>query len=416
MDTELVISIAGQGNLDREVVGGKAWSLDRMAHLGLPVPPAFVIPTQNCARYFDAGRTISEELWSTVVSAVDRLAENANKSFGSGPAPLLLSVRSGAAHSMPGMLDTVLNVGMTEGTHRGIAASAGAEFAADTRRRFVDTYRAVVLGGRDAPVPTDAGAQLRGAIAAVFESWVSPRAVAYRRERGLPNTPATAVVVQAMVFGNLDERSGSGVVFSANPVTGAPGLFGEWVRTGQGEDVVSGTVTPAKVDTLATAMPEVFADLTAAAELLDRDAGGIQDIEFTIEAGRLWLLQCRPAKVHIGQSEQDTVEARVLASGEPASPGTATGVVVLDPDEARERAGRGERVVLARATTSPADVHGMIAASAVVTETGGATSHAAVVSRELGRPCVVGCGQGTVTALAGELVTVDGGRGRVLAG
>jgi pyruvate,orthophosphate dikinase len=404
--TRGIVRLVGQADADREIVGGKGWSINRMAALGLPVPPAFAIPTEHCRRFLAAGGALPDELLREVDAGLAWLGEVTGRPFGVGPEPLLVSVRSGAARSMPGMLDTVLNVGLTADPPIG-----DQRFAADLRRRFDSQYRTVV----GAPPPADPVAQLRGAVAAVFGSWESPRARAYRRERGLDETAGTAVVVQAMVFGNRDARSGTGVVFSRDPVTGEPSVFGEWLPGGQGEDVVSGRTTPLPLAALESALPATHAELVAAARRLEADAGTAQDIEFTVESGRLWLLQTRAATLASAASTS-AAGGRVLLTGRPASPGRATGTVVLDPDEAARRADGGEDVVLARSTTSPQDLPGMLAARAVVTELGGATCHAAVVSRELGRPCVVGCGPGSVTALAGQIVTVDGTRGEILTG
>ncbi|APB00860.1 pyruvate, phosphate dikinase [Nocardia seriolae] len=333
----------------------------------------------------------------------------------------------------------------------GLAAETGNPgYAEDTRRRFVHQYRETVLGDEHGAVPGDPWEQLRGAVEAVFRSWDSPRAKTYRAHRGVPDTLGTAVTVQAMVFGNLDELSGTGVLFSRNPNTGDGPVYGEWLVGGQGEDVVSGRLTPRPLEDLAATQPEVHERLIAAAELLERDGRDIQDVEFTVESGNLWLLQSRPAKrsaraavraavamVAEGLISADEALDRVtadqvrevlrpasgdtggqqpLARGESACPGLASGVVVTDPDEAEARAEAGEDVILVRPTTSPDDLHGMIAARAIVTELGGTTSHAALVSRELGRPCVVGCGPGVVAALTGRTVTVDGGAGLVLPG
>ncbi|MCW2717317.1 pyruvate, phosphate dikinase [Pseudonocardia sp.] len=439
----------GTSSASRDAIGGKAWSINRMRALGLPVPPAFAVVTGECARYVDAGRRLRDDLWERVVAGVHHLEGVTGRGFGDTTHPLLVSVRSGAATSMPGMMDTVLNLGITDAVEAALAAEASSpEYAADTHRRFRELYTSVVGG----PVPLDPWEQLRAAICAVFDSWQSPRARTYRRHHGIADAGGTAVTVQAMVFGNLDGTSGTGVLFSRNPMTGEKPAYGEWLARGQGEDVVSGRCTPRPLAELADELPGVHAELLAAADTLERTGRDIQDIEFTVEAGRLWLLQSRVAKrapaaavraavdmVDAGEISPEEAVARVsadqvrtvlrpeldssgsaeagpVARGEPACPGLVTGIVVTDPDEAEDRADDGQQVILARATTSPDDLHGMIAAAAVVTEHGGSTSHAAVVSREIGRPCVVGCGPRTVTALAGRTVTVDGSTGQVWLG
>ncbi|NKY31465.1 pyruvate, phosphate dikinase [Nocardia speluncae] len=432
-----------------ELLGGKAWSLQRMAVLGIPVPPAFVLTTEVCRRMHSAGESLPPEVWDAVPAAVAELETATGRRFGAGPRPLLLSVRSGAATSMPGMMDTVLNLGTNDEVERALADEFGdTAFAADTHRRFRAQFEQVV--GRT-PV-ADPWEQLRGAIEAVIDSWRSPRAVGYRESRGLSHDAGTAVTVQAMVFGNLDDRSGTGVLFTRNPLSGDAEPYGEWLPRGQGEDVVSGRADALPLAELAAAMPEVHADLLAAAARLEADARDVQDIEFTVERGALWLLQSRVAKrtpeaairhaVLLRQAGLITTgealdrvtpeQARALldprldraepaataavATGKPACPGIATGRVVTDSGEAEERADRGEAVILARPTTDPDDVMAMSVAAAVITELGGSTSHAAVVCREMAVPCVVGCGTGSLMVLAGQTVTVDATAGAVYPG
>jgi len=442
-----VVGLAGDCTLSRERIGGKAWSINHMRALGLPVPPAFVLTTEAWAD-FTARGDIADGIWRAVRDGVAELERGTGRGFGSVRRPLLVSVRSGAAISMPGMMDTVLNLGINAEVERALAdETRNSVYAKDTHDRFVAQYRETVLQNVDAAVPQDPWQQLRGAISAVFRSWDSERAKTYRRTRGVPDTLGTAVTVQAMVFGNLDAQSGTGVLFSRNPNTGDGPAFGEWLVGGQGEDVVSGRTTPRPLGELAAAQPRAHQQLIAAADLLEREGRDIQDIEFTVESGTLWMLQSRTAKrsaraavrAAVAMVQEGLIDARTalgrltadqvrtvlrpssadnagheaLARGESACPGLASGVVVTDPDEAERRAETGQDVILVRRTTSPDDLHGMIAARAVVTELGGATSHAALVSRELGRPCVVGCGTDVVSALAGRTVTVDGGAGVV---
>ncbi len=442
-----VLVLDGTTGADKALLGGKAWSIEKMRSLDIPVPPAFVLTTAVCARFYEAGGQVPADVLDALPTAMAGLEKATGRTFGGGERPLLVSVRSGAAISMPGMMDTVLNLGMTDEVQAALAVG-DAEYAADTRRRFVEQFAKVV--GRDAPA--DPWDQLRAAIEAVFNSWNSERAKWYRRERGIPEDGGTAVTVQAMVFGNLDDRSGTGVLFSRDPLTGDAEPYGEWLLRGQGEDVVSGRANAQPLASMAESMPEAHAALMTAMTRLERDGRDVQDIEFTVENGTLWLLQTRAAKrspeaavrlavvLHdegvLSESEAldrvtpEQVEAllrpridpaavagaEVVATGKPACPGIAIGEVVCDAEEAEDRADDGDDVILARPTTDPDDVGGMDAAQAVITELGGSTSHAAVVCREMGKPCVVGCGAGSVTALAGQTVTVDGAAGAVYRG
>lgn len=455
----------------RELIGGKAWSVARMRSLGFPVPPAFVVTTRGCARFLETGH-LPEGLDDELAAGIRWLEDETGRVFGGTP-PLLVSVRSGAPISMPGMMDTVLNLGMNAATERALAAECGdAEFARDTHRRFLELYASIVLKTVVPPlaqsdlaewraaitdtagtsVPQTVESQLHGAVRAVFDSWNSRRARRYREHHGIADLLGTAVTVQAMVFGNLDQRSGTGVLFTRNPITGAADPYGEYLAHAQGEDVVSGKFTPRPLGEMAAAVPDAHRELLSAARKLEESSGDVQDIEFTVERGKLFLLQTRAAKrapqaavriavemVREGTIDVEAALSRVsaeqvrvllsprivaselgaavtLAAGEGACPGVGRGVVVTDSDEAERRAAAGEAVVLARRTTSPEDLHGMIAARAVITEHGGSTSHASVVSRALGRPCVVGCGAGSVTVLAGRTVTVDGQSGTVYEG
>jgi len=434
---------------DRDLLGGKAASIVRLAHLGISVPPAFALTTDECDRYYAQGRAVPDDVARGLPTEMRRLESATGRTFGGGERPLLVSVRSGAAESMPGMMDTILNLGITPGVEHALSELTGsASYAADTRRRFEEQFEKVV-GRRP---PSDPWDQLAAAIAAVFDSWQSRRAVAYRKDRGLNHVGGTAVTVQAMVFGNLDERSGTGVLFTRNPTCGSPEPLGEWLPMGQGEDVVSGNADPLPISDLANTMPDIHRELLEAAYALERHERDVQDVEFTIESGRLWLLQARAAKrspdaairlavllqregllsktealdrvsaEHVDAMERPHVDpeeragARLLAEGRPASPGVVTGTVVTDPDDAEARALNGEAVVLGRPTTNPDDVHAMAVVSGIVTEIGGATSHAAVVSRELGVPCIVGCGEAAVTTLEGCVVTLDAAAGELFEG
>lgn len=457
----------------RDLIGGKAWSVARMQALGLNVPPAFVITTRACAAYLGNG-SLPAGLEEELAAGIAWLEARTARRFGGGPSPLLVSVRSGAPISMPGMMDTVLNLGTNDATEAALALECGdARFARDTHRRFIDLYARIVLKANEidllvdaepalwraevqeatgSTVPEAVFEQLRGAVCAVFESWNSRRARRYRQHHGIPDSLGTAVTVQAMVFGNADARSGTGVLFSRNPLTGDPAPFGEYLPRAQGEDVVSGKFTPKPLSVLQASEFRVHEALLAAARTLEKAARDVQDIEFTVERGRLFLLQSRAAKlaphaaVRIAVdlvreglidepaallrvtpdqvrillsprlSERIVEGATVLASGEGASPGVGVGIVVSESDEVEHRARAGESIILARPTTSPEDIHGMIASRAVVTEQGGSTSHAAVVGRALGLPCVVGCGAGALAALAGTMVTVDGQKGRIYQG
>jgi len=464
-----VVVLDGTSVPDRDVVGNKGRSIAWMLSLGLPVPPALCLPIEECRRFHAAGE-LEDEAWSSVLAGVAGLEEKLGREFGGGEQPLLVSVRSGAAVSMPGMMDTVLNLGITVEVEAALGRLSGdAPFARSTHCRFVHQFGQTVLGA-DIPepgpgatpegvreevrkdtgeeVPADPHEQLKAVIKTVFGSWSSRRATAYRKHWNIPEDGGTAVIVQAMVFGNLGEDSGTGVLFSRNPLSGDPAPYGEWLPKGQGEDVVSGTHDPLPLDALADAMPTAHERLLEAAKLLEREHGDVQDVEFTVERSTLYLLQTRAAKRSplaavraavdlasegaIGRAEairrvsaeqlatvlaprlsaEVTSRAEVLARGIAACPGVASGIAVGDSDAACEAT---DDVVLTRPTTSPEDVSGMIAARAVVTERGGSTSHAAVVTRALGRPSVVGVGEGVADRLAGRELTVDGSSGVVYA-
>jgi pyruvate, orthophosphate dikinase len=466
-----VVVLDGATVPSREVVGNKGRSIAWMLSLGLPVPPALCLPIDECRRFHANGGELDPDAWSSVLAGIAGLEEKLGRSFGGGEQPLLVSVRSGAAVSMPGMMDTVLNLGISDEVEAALARLSGDEaFARSTHCRFIHQFGETVLEAdidepgpgatpaevreavrRDtgADVPADPQEQLRAVIRAVFGSWSSRRAKAYRRHWDIPEDGGTAVIVQAMVFGNLGEDSGTGVLFSRNPLSGDPDPYGEWLPKGQGEDVVSGTHDPLPLAALADSLPDAHERLLAAAKLLEREHGDVQDVEFTVERGELFLLQTRSAKrsplaavraaVDLASegaidraeavrrvtpeqlasvlaprvSAEAAAGAEVVARGTPACPGVATGIAVADSDAACEADGD---VVLTRPTTSPEDVSGMIAARAVVTERGGSTSHAAVVTRALGRPSVVGVGEGVTAELVGSELTVDGSAGVVYRG
>jgi len=466
-----ILRLDGTSLPDRSLIGGKAWSIARMLSLGLNVPPAFVVTAQACNNYLSLG-TMPEGIAEEIEQNVAWLEKRTGRRFGEGSRRLLLSVRSGAAVSMPGMMDTVLNLGIDDEGEAVLAAETERPaFARDTHRRFHELFAAIVLktpverldpeatadqwraairaaAGED--MPASPREQLHAAIRAVFESWNTRRAKRYRQHHAIPDDLGTAVTVQAMVFGNLDDNSGTGVLFSRNPLTGERQPFGEYLPRAQGEDVVSGKFTPLPLDAMKEKAADAYASLLKAADLLERENGDVQDIEFTVQHGELFLLQARAAKrspeaaarIAVDMAREQIIDvdtalerispeqanailfprldpsvaaqAQPLARGEGACHGVASGMAVSDPDEAEKRAEAGEDVILVRETTSPDDLHGMIAARGVVTAQGGATSHAAVVSRALGRPCVVGAGADAMQ-LVGQVVTVDG-RGSVYAG
>ncbi len=508
--TTPLVYFFGQGRADgtsamKDILGGKGAGLAEMTNLGIPVPPGFTLASSLCTTYLE-DRHFPPRLRAQVESNLGRLEAATNRQFGGTDAPLLLAVRSGAAVSMPGMMETILNLGLNEQTVEALARESGDErFALDSWRRFLQMYSTVVfdvpkplfekeitavktsLGvERDVDIPTDGLArlvetfrditekhtgtpfpsdpldQLWGAIQAVFESWNTRRAIDYRRLHGIPSSMGTAVNIMAMVFGNMGDTSGTGVVFTRSPSTGEPRLYGEFLMNAQGEDVVSGVRTPAPIDQLAQHLPEAHAELQRVARTLERHFRDIQDLEFTIERGRLYLLQTRraqrsgPAAVRaavdmvdedlisreeaiarippgdLDQLLHPTIDATarldLLTTGLPASPGAASGRIVFTADVAQERGRQGEPVILVREETSPEDFHGMVEARAILTARGGMTSHAAVVARGMGKPCVAGATALTVDATAGTLsvdgrsvpegewITLDGSTGRVYAG
>ena len=502
---------------DREQLGGKGAGLADMARLGLPVPPGLTIAADACRLFFEAGRTLPQDLKAEVVEAIAALEQASGRTLG-GKRPLLLAVRSGSRVSMPGMMDTILNLGLNDETVLALAQETGDErFAWDTYRRFIQIYADVVLGLDQAvfeeildaererrghsgdqdftaagwrhvtglykelleeelgeSFPQDPEIQLWQAIAAVFSSWMNPRAATFRTLHRIPEEWGTSVTVQAMVFGNLGVTSATGVAFTRNPSTGDNVLYGEFLANAQGEDVVAGIRTPqplteagrpaaASGQSLEVAMPEAFAELKSACAALETHYRDMQDIEFTIERGRLWMLQVRSGRrttvaalkiavdmvaeglideaqavlriepLSLDQLLHPTIdpdaERHVLGTGLPASPGGATGEIVFTAEAAVEAKAEGRKVILVRSETSPEDIHGMHAAEAILTTRGGMTSHAAVVARGMGIPCIVGAGQmrvdlrnevliglNGVVLGRGETVTVDGSSGQVLAG
>lgn len=430
----------GLSDAARLAIGGKGRAVAAMAAWGLPVPSAFCVTSE----WSDENpAALVDRLWQDVLGGLELLEERTGRTFGAGPHPLLLSVRSSGATSMPGMLETILNVGIDDAVVDALRIQHSAAFAEDVRERFRRGYRRAV--GADAPAHPLA--QLRGAIEAVASSWSSSRVAAYRAHRGLDRGDV-AILLQAMVFGNLDERSGTGVLFTRDPASGASTPFGEWLPAAQGDDVVSGTSDCQPLSAMRTALPEVYDQLLDAGARLERLGADVQDVEFTVEAGTLWLLQSRVAqrspqaalRLALALRDEGVIDdaevlARVspeqlaaieavrsapagapLATGAAACPGIASGVVCTTSDDAIAAADEGRDVILVRPTTSPDDVAGIMAANGVITEVGGASSHAAIVARELGIPAVVGCGRGLTAQLAGRMVTVDGDAGEVRAG
>ncbi|MDO8980114.1 MAG: pyruvate, phosphate dikinase [Afipia sp.] len=502
----------------RDLLGGKGANLAEMANLGLPVPPGFTIPTSVCTYFYANDKTYPKNLKAQVEKALDTVGKIAGKTFGDAKNPLLVSVRSGGRASMPGMMDTVLNLGMNDTTVEALAQLSGdRRFAYDSYRRFITMYSDVVLGfehhhfedildtykdskgysldteltaddwvdlvgrykeavaretGKD--FPQDPHAQLWGAMGAVFSSWMNARAVTYRRLHDIPESWGTAVNIQSMVFGNMGDTSATGVAFTRNPSTGEKRLYGEFLINAQGEDVVAGIRTPQDITEYArkesgsdkasmeVAMPDAFKELTRIYTQLEKHYRDMQDMEFTVEQGKLWMLQTRNGKrtakaalriavdfaneglitrkdaimridpASLDQLLHPTIDPvakrDVIATGLPASPGAAAGEIVFSSDEAAKLQADGRKVILVRVETSPEDIHGMHAAEGILTTRGGMTSHAAVVARGMGKPCVSGCGTvrvdygrglmtiGNRSFKAGDVITIDGSLGQVLAG
>ncbi len=507
---------ATRGN--KNLLGGKGANLDGMASIGLPVPPGFTITTEMCTRYYAEGQSFPESVRAEVAQGVAHIEAVTGKKFGDAGDPMLVSVRSGARVSMPGMMDTVLNLGLNDETVVGLAASSGdARFAWDSYRRFIQMYSDVVLeldhGSFEEaleiakedrgyfldtemlaedwqalvaeyktlveqqwgkPFPQDVHDQLWGAVGAVFGSWEADRAKVYRRLNSIPGDWGTAVNVQAMVFGNMGDTSATGVAFTRDPATGENAYYGEFLINAQGEDVVAGIRTPqyltkaareranAKPLSMEEAMPEVYGQLADVFRILETHYRDMQDIEFTVERGKLWMLQTRSGKrtakaalkiavdmaneglitqneaiLRVEPSALDqllhptldpSAKRDVLTKGLPASPGAASGKIVFDADTAERAAADGQGVILVRTETSPEDIHGMHAAKGILTARGGMTSHAAVVARGMGRPCVSGAGGISIDSKAkqlrvgdrtlgeGDILTLDGSTGEVMAG
>ncbi len=507
----------GRGAM-KNLLGGKGANLAEMAALGLPVPPGFTISTELCTYFYTNNQTYPADLAPQVEEAIKLVEAQTGRKFGDSSNPLLVSVRSGARASMPGMMDTVLNLGLNDESVKTLAKTSGDErFAYDSYRRFIQMYSCVVLeldhnafeeilealkdkkglrldtdlssadwgeiivGYKAAvqkatgkPFPQDPRDQLWGAIGAVFGSWMTARAITYRRLNDIPGDWGTAVNVQAMVFGNMGETSATGVAFTRNPSTGARELYGEFLVNAQGEDVVAGIRTPQNITeaarkaaasdkpSLESVMPEVFTQFVATTQLLEKQYRDMQDMEFTVERGKLWMLQTRNGKrtaraalrvavemaneglltkeeaitriepATLDQLLHPTIDPSVkrkpFATGLPASPGAASGEIVFTADEAEALQAAGHKVLLVRVETSPEDIHGMHAAEGILTTRGGMTSHAAVVARGMGKPCVAGAGgiridyatqtmqAGGVTLKKGDVITIDGAAGQVLVG
>lgn len=490
----------------RELLGGKGANLAEMTNIGLPVPYGFTITTEACNDYYEAGKQISDKVKNEILNALSILEEKTGKKLGSTANPLLVSVRSGAVFSMPGMMDTVLNLGMNDETVEAIASlTNNPRFAYDSYRRFIQMFSDVVLeidvfffeqlleeyreekGYTSDPeltaedwkvviagykeivkkhykqdFPQNPIEQLFLAIQSVFGSWNNQRAIVYRKLNKIPDHLGTAVNIQSMVFGNMGNDSGTGVAFTRNPSTGEHALYGEYLINAQGEDVVAGIRTPKPIDTLANEMPDVFEQFVSICQRLEEHYEDMQDIEFTVERGKLYILQTRNGKRTaqaairiavemveegiIGKSTallrvdsdqlnqllhrriDDSAERNQIAKGLPASPGAATGKVIFDADEAEQLGGAGEKVILVRQETTPDDIHGIVAAQGVVTSRGGMTSHAAVVARGMGKACICGCeaikidfankefSVGNIVVKEGDTITIDGSTGEVILG
>ena len=501
-----------EGNADmRNLLGGKGANLAEMTNLGLPIPQGFTITTEACTDYYTQGKTISKEIEDQIYKALAWLEEKQGKKFGDNADPLLVSVRSGARASMPGMMDTILNLGLNDEAVEGFAKKTGnPRFAYDSYRRFIQMYSDVVMevpksffekiidevkeekgvhydteldvddlkelvkrfkkvysdNMDGAEFPQDPKEQLMGAVKAVFRSWDNPRAIVYRRMNDIPGDWGTAVNVQAMVFGNMGDTSGTGVAFTRNPATGEKGIFGEYLINAQGEDVVAGVRTPQPISKLAEDLPECYKEFMEIANKLEKHYRDMQDMEFTIQEGKLYFLQTRNGKrtaqaainiacdlvdegmitpeeavLRIEAKSLDQLlhptfdadalkEGKVIGSALPASPGAAAGKVVFSAEDAKAKGigGKGERVILVRLETTPEDIEGMVASQGILTVRGGMTSHAAVVARGMGTCCVSGCGDinineeaktftlGGETFKEGDFISLDGSTGKIYKG
>lgn len=495
----------GQSNM-KELLGSKGANLAEMANIGLPVPPGIIITTEACKEFYRAGKKFPAGLEEEIYAKIKVLEEKTSEKFGDPESPLLVSVRSGAPVSMPGMMDTVLNLGLNRQTVKGLARATGSErFALDCYRRFLTMFGDVVLGinrekfehiltalkekrgvsfdhlltaadwqqvvdafetlieqETNQPLPDQPMEQLFKAIYAVFNSWNSDRAIVYRRVNKIPDDLGTAVNIQVMVFGNMGEDCGTGVAFTRNPSTGEKELYGEYLINAQGEDVVAGIRTPLPIKALKDEMPAIYKQFTTACALLEKHYRNVQDIEFTIERSKLYILQTRTGKrtaqaavkvavdmvkegliakeeailrvepAHLDSILHRRIDPRakleVIAKGLPASPGAASGKVVFDAEEAKKLGGEGEKIILVRTETTPDDIHGIVAAKGVLTSRGGMTSHAAVVARGMGKPCVCGCEALRIDYAAanfmvnglvvnkGDLISIDGATGQVMLG
>ena len=511
MDKKFVY-LFSEGNKDmRELLGGKGANLAEMTNLGLPIPQGFTVTTEACTDYYKNNKEISEEIINQILDALKKLEETEGKKFGDESMPLLVSVRSGARASMPGMMDTILNLGLNDVSVEGFAKSTNnPRFAYDSYRRFIQMYSDVVMevpksffekiidelkdekgvkydnelttddlkelvkrfkrvysenmGGDE--FPQDVKEQLLGAVKAVFRSWDNPRAIVYRRMNDIPSDWGTAVNIQAMVFGNMGDTSGTGVAFTRNPATGEKGIYGEYLINAQGEDVVAGVRTPEPITKLAEDLPECYEEFMRLAQKLEDHYHDMQDMEFTIENGKLYFLQTRNGKrtahaaikiacdlVDEGQITPEEAVMRIeaksldqllhptfdnealenaecIGEGLPASPGAAAGYVVFTAEDAKRlgKGGEGDRVVLVRLETTPEDIEGMVASQGILTVRGGRTSHAAVVARGMGTCCVAGCGAikidedakkfelGGYTFTEGDYISIDGNTGKIYKG